>query len=234
MTPAEPGLFSKRAPVLLAAIGILAFGTWLVLSAFGAETRTGHDGGAHALSISGTGFAGLVKLVQATGRVAYAARSKADVGQAALAVLTPDLDTKTEDIVALVRSRPNRPTLIVLPKWETAPLDAHRGWVEQNGTNSIAALQRLLNGVTGNPAITIADRNAGSQALTYSSGGLGFRPPQTVRALAGEGLAAIVANGEGQAVLARIGKIVFVLADRISSPIMLLPSRPTPEPRSNS
>ena len=40
----------------------------LVLGAYAPDLRSGHNGGAHALSNAATGFSGLVRLAEATGR----------------------------------------------------------------------------------------------------------------------------------------------------------------------
>ena len=99
----ERGLFSPRAPLLLAAVGVVAFGAWLVLSAIGSEFSDGHDGGAHSLSISGTGYAGLVDLVRANDPLAIVSRDQSNVDAAALAILTPDLDvTSPADLSSIV------------------------------------------------------------------------------------------------------------------------------------
>ena len=60
--------FRPATMFLIVAVGILAFVAMLVLGAYAPDMRSGHNGGAHALSNSATGYRGIVQLAQATGR----------------------------------------------------------------------------------------------------------------------------------------------------------------------
>jgi len=66
--PAGESAFNRGTMLVVTAIGILAFLSMLVLGAYAPDLRSGRNGGAHALSNASTGFSGLVRLAEATGR----------------------------------------------------------------------------------------------------------------------------------------------------------------------
>src|SRR2546423_14407580 len=84
------GAFNARTMLLVTAIGALAFIAMLVLGAYAPDLRSGHNGGAHALSNAATGYSGLVRLSGATGRNPAIVRVQADLGSEDLTVITPD------------------------------------------------------------------------------------------------------------------------------------------------
>ena len=53
--------FTRRAALLVAGVGVVAFVLMLVLGAYAPDLRSGKNGGAHALSNAATGFSGLVR-----------------------------------------------------------------------------------------------------------------------------------------------------------------------------
>jgi len=120
--------FGRRTVAGLIAAGVLLAVAFVVLGVAAPAWREGGDGGTHALSKSGTGFAGVVALARATGLPVHLSRGGAEAG---LLVLTPGPGTDPGEIVRLIRAHDNRPVLIVLPKWDTKPVDAHPGWVER-------------------------------------------------------------------------------------------------------
>src|SRR3954467_917225 len=89
-TDAGAGAFNARTMLLITAIGTLAFIAMLVLGAYAPDMRSGHNGGAHALSNSATGFSGLVRLAQATGRNPVIVRNEPMLDTENLVVLTPE------------------------------------------------------------------------------------------------------------------------------------------------
>jgi len=121
------GPFNARMMLLVTAMGTFAFVAMLVLGAYAPDLRSGHNGGSHALSNAATGFSGLVRLSEATGRNPTIVRSVPDLGSEDLAVITPD--DATEDLTKILQQRGSRATLVVLPKWATFPDKAHPGWV---------------------------------------------------------------------------------------------------------
>src|SRR3954447_24161782 len=123
--------FNCGTMLLITAIGTLAFIAMLVLGAYAPDLRSGHNGGSHALSNAATGFSGLVRLADVTGRNPEIVRALPDLDREELAVVTPDHGwTELGDIL---NTRGARATLIVLPKWDTAPDRQKTGWVRVSG-----------------------------------------------------------------------------------------------------
>src|SRR3954470_13911151 len=125
------GVFNRGAMLLITAIGTVAFIAMLVLGAYAPDLRSGRNGGSHALSNAATGFSGLVRLAEATGRNPRIVRSENDLDSEDLAVITPDHGWT--NLSSILGKRGRRATLIVLPKWDTAPDRAKSGWVRVSG-----------------------------------------------------------------------------------------------------
>src|SRR5579872_3598897 len=124
---AAGGPFNPTTMLLITAIGALAFIAMLVLGAYAPDLRSGHNGGSHALSNAATGFSGLVRLAEKTGRKPVIVRSVPDLNSENLAVVTPD--SGSADLSDILKTRGPRATLVVLPKWWTMADPAHPGWV---------------------------------------------------------------------------------------------------------
>ena len=215
MAVTERPLFGPRTPLLLAAAGIAAFIGWMVLTAFGGTLREGHDEGAHALAVNGTGYAGLVTLVRAAVPGSYAGRSRLDVANAGLAVLTPVLGaTDAGELGAVVQARGARPTLIVLPKWLTIADPLRSTWVRRVGTVPLKAVQPWLNAVApGHAPLLFEAATKRDALLTVVADRAPLPQPSPVRSLIGRGLVPVIVDAGGRVVLGRIGRGVYVLAD---------------------
>src|SRR5207253_4312061 len=89
-TEGADGAFNARTMLLITAIGALAFIAMLVLGAYAPDLRSGHNGGSHALSNAATGFSGIVRLADQTGRNPAIVRAQDELKDEDLAVITPD------------------------------------------------------------------------------------------------------------------------------------------------
>lgn len=125
-------VFPARAILILILVGVVAFAGFGLLATYAPELRGRSSGGAHALSSSAVGYRGAQIMLKALGtpsRVSRSRPSARDLRGAGL-VLTPDPTTRAADLYrfpAAVR------TLIVLPKWRTAPDPARPGFVLKAG-----------------------------------------------------------------------------------------------------
>ena len=105
---ASDGPFKRGAMLLIVAIGTLAFIAMLVLGAYAPDLRSGRNGGSHALSNAATGYSGLVRLAQETGRNPRIVRSEAELKTEDLVVITPEHGwTDLSEILALRGPRAN-------------------------------------------------------------------------------------------------------------------------------
>ncbi len=108
-----------RAALVLAVVGVLAFAGFLA-SLAGAPDGGGDTRGANALSRSAVGYAGLVRLLGATGRDVRITRGSPPAQ--GLLVLTPGPGSTPAAVDRLVAGRT---ALVLFPKW-SAPRDRRR------------------------------------------------------------------------------------------------------------
>ena len=127
----ESGPFTARTSLFLILVGVLAFSTLLVLFTYAPDLRTGNNGGAHALSKSAVGFAGLVEAEKLNGAPVLVSRRKLPAGRhSGLFIVTPSAETPYKSIAALPFEGL---VLVVLPKWLASPDQSHPGWVRKAG-----------------------------------------------------------------------------------------------------
>lgn len=124
-----------RLGVAVAAAAAVAFAVFILLLGFGDEWRSGRDGGAHALSVSAVGYAGVAELLAASreGPAVRVVRDRYGLVNAPLLVLTPAHFDDTAALAAVIERREGGPTLIVLDKWQVTMDPLRRGWVRSLG-----------------------------------------------------------------------------------------------------
>lgn len=206
-------LFNPRLIAALVAAGIAAFAAFVLLSAYAQDFRSGRDGRAHALSVSAVGFAGIVRLVDDVGGLSWMLRTSAGPEDEDLMVVAVEPMTKPEALKQLLDERGARATLLVLPKWATAPHAAHPGWVMSAGPlpqGDVPALDALPE------EFTVKTGSGGGQ-IAVGRGlleGIAVPTPAQTRTIAGENVTPLLAAPGGGAILARIGGgQLYVLAD---------------------
>lgn len=197
------GPFNPKVMLLLVAAGAVAFISALLLGAYAPDLQSGRNGGSHALSNGATGFSGLVRLAEATGRNPAVIRSEDMLDSEDLAVITPD--SGRADLSKIVSTRGGRTTLFILPKWQTEPDRDRSGWVRASG---------LLP--PDDPGATLAPgwplevrrhkgqgrplRAANSVATEVTSAG-DFREPGIVQMISGKELQPLMTDADGRIVL---------------------------------
>lgn len=164
------GAFSTRTVIALLIAGVFAFCAFMVLSAYAPDLSSGQDGGAHALSKSAVGYAGMAQLLKNLGDPVVISRDpKLQAGSAGLLIVTPGLDVDKNALSALTVSA-GEPILIVLPKWAVASDPANPGWVAKLAPYGAADVAKVLDQrFTG---VTMVSENAlGPVQLTGVPGG---------------------------------------------------------------
>jgi hypothetical protein len=217
----QDGLFSGRTVALMLAIGIAGFAAMLVLGAYAPDLRSGRNGGAHALSNAVTGYAGLVKLAEATGRNPRIVRNAQDFETEDLLVVTPE--SGAVDVSQALMQRATRPTLFVLPKWRTVPDKDHAGWARYLG---LLPLYEPIGVLAPGVRFTMRHYRSGGGALMAHGLPGRFWAPRPIQVITGidpankqqqdrwRTLTPLLTDGKGGIVLARIGEgPLYVLAD---------------------
>jgi len=212
-TEGADGAFNARTMLLITAIGVLAFIAMLVLGAYAPDLRSGHNGGSHALSNAATGFSGIVRLADQTGRNPAIVRVETDLTSEDLTVITPEHGYT--DLSKILGQRGARATLLVLPKWETVA-DAQRpGWVRVAGLLPGADPARTLYPAT--PFGITRARSQGEPLRTVAPAAppeLQFLAPRILQSVSAKGLQPLITNARGAIVLGKLGKSqLYILAD---------------------
>ena len=207
------GAFRPATMFLVVAVGILAFVAMLVLGAYAPDMRSGHNGGAHALSNSATGYSGLVGLAQATGRNPVIVRNEPMLDTENLVVLTPE--SGAVNMSKPLGMRLTKPTLIVLPKWQTVADKSHAGWVRALGVVPAYDPEGVLN-----PQYKLKigrELSHGARLTTlpdYAPAEMRFTAPRALQTASGDGFKPIIADHAGHGVLLQYkDKPFYVLAD---------------------
>jgi len=202
--------FRPLTVALMLIVGILAFAAMLVLGVYAPDLRSGKDGGTHVLSNGVTGFSGLYRLAEATGRNPRIIRDTQQFDTSDLVVLSPP-----DGIVDISKAinRPDKPTLMILPKWDTQPDPDVTGWVRYKGLYPPIVPQGVLAPAN---TLTITRRPSGGAPLVSSEEmeGISFNAPRPLQTMAGAGLRPMITDKDGRIVLGELGNHqLYVLAD---------------------
>jgi hypothetical protein len=201
--------------VAMALVGVFAFSALVVLIAFAPELRRGDDGGAHALSKSAVGFAGVAEALRLSGEAVVVNRAVLPEGRrSGLLVITPTTTTTRQAIEALSFGGP---VLVILPKWLSAPDLLHRGWVTKVevadptvfGGGSMAAEAALARRPGVARPVLRARASPFSPGSTFAAG-----PVERLQVITARGWTPVLTDGAGGIVLARPPQRAFyVLSD---------------------
>lgn len=212
--------FSPRAILVLILVGVVAFAGFGLLAAYAPELRGRSSGGAHALSSSAVGCRGALIMANAMGTPARVSRAKASARQLSGAglVLTPGPQTPAADLARLPAALR---TLVILPKWRTAPDPVRPGFVLKAGP--LSPEERSAAFLSGfGPGTTVSLAAGGRRPLLRAVDGsfaegsiLPLGRFDGVQTIAGPAWRAVLVDERGAAVLAQSVKRpgVYVLAD---------------------
>jgi hypothetical protein len=206
--------FSARTAIALAVAGIAAFAAFLLLTAYAGDFRSGRDGRAHALSRSAVGFAGIVQLIGNLKDDAFIARSDNVLETEDLVVVALGDEQGHEKVEALIGRRSTKATLLILPKWETAPHRSRKGWVTALGVRDPNKVARMLPDV-GRIDISLTRLPAGTQAKgTAFMEGIDAPAPRVAQGISGPNLNPLIEAPKGGALLVEVGdRPLYILAD---------------------
>ncbi|HET9399060.1 MAG TPA: hypothetical protein VFO45_09600 [Sphingomicrobium sp.] len=207
------GGFRRGTVLLIVVIGIAAFAAMLVLSAYAPELRSGKNGGAHALSNAATGYSGLVRLAEATGRSPRILRHDYLHDSEDLVVLTPE--KAATDLSEVMTARASKVTLVVLPKWDSQRDARKPAWVRVSGLEATSEPEGVL---APQWKLKVSRAKTMGQMLltvpTHAPVAMRFPASAVSQFATGEGLEPIVTDAKGRMVLAKVPNAPwFVLAD---------------------
>ncbi|MES2493721.1 MAG: DUF4350 domain-containing protein [Pseudomonadota bacterium] len=199
----NPAAFSLRTVLALVVLGTVLFLGMLWMIGAGRVHGSTNDGGAHGSGKGLAGYAALGALLDRQDWRVISARTEAQLARPGLVVLTPPHDADGPELARLVGARRDvGPTLIVLPKWQTAALmtgsngaAGRQGWTTLAGARS-PEWPGFLNDV----GVGIAPL---AKAGWRAEGAAGALPqPSAVQAGAGDALIPLVLSKPGGRMLA--------------------------------
>jgi hypothetical protein len=220
VSEARGAAFSPKVILALVAVGIVSFAGLAVLSAYAPDLRTSIDGGADALSSSAVGFKGAVVMMKALDApvVISRARPRPQVADESLLILTPGIGTTAKDLRAFPAARR---TLIVLPKWSTAPEPLRPGFVQKAGLSATDTyVDQLLKPYA--KSTTLQHRKGVTRPQLFAAGApfrererLSSAEIDRLQTISGADWGPVLYNETGQLVLvrSRLRGNVFVLSD---------------------
>lgn len=206
--------FSPFVVIAAALVGVVTLAGLGVLSAYAPELRSGNDGGDHALSRAATGFGALPPLLRELGEPVLLSRGAlTEASSEGLVILTPTGRSDANQIEDIAH---DGATLIVLPKWITAPDPVRTGWVVTVGmhpaADALAALPEDLR--QGAELVTRQERE---QVVMRRPNGASLGAPveiEGLRTLSGDGWVPVATDERGAPVMAMHAETgTYVLAD---------------------
>jgi hypothetical protein len=213
-TAANPVPFRTRTGVLLALAGAVLLLGFLIVSGFGDDInrRVGRDPG--PVSRAATGFQALHDLLAALpGTQVGFARDREAFTDDALLILTPDRDTQARHLAELLNARGDRPTLVILPKWQT---ERDGLSMTRERRSNAPDFGRQAAGAVLNDAVDVEYR-ASFDGRRQPTSGLGlpdFAAIDQPSGLHGEALDPVVDIANLGAIVARVGnRPLWIVAD---------------------
>lgn len=222
---AKPGApaSARRGPGMafwLVGGAVLAFGLFLLALAFPPPPSllSGDAGGGHALSRSPVGYAGVVRLLEASGvSVRIAREAPATDDALGLIVLTPGITTSDADLTPLMRGRR---ALVVPPKWLTIPDPAQPRHMLRTGetleSEFLATATAALGASKASATVTVrmAPVLSAVDDQPVALAPAAIAPIDRLRTLSGTGLQPVIVDARGQALVVRAAdKEVYLLTD---------------------
>jgi hypothetical protein len=209
-------VMSRATALVVVLVGVFAFAGMSVLLPYEHDLRSGDDGGAHALSRSAVGFAGLAKGLRLAGDPVTINRAPLRGHHAnGLLVITPGLSAGRDQVLPLAREF-DGPTLVILPKWFTMADPRHSGWVRrlgpaadpiQTGQSFLAANVRRHPGSA--PTVLAAEGEPFPYGQTLATG-----PISDLQTFEGGDWQPVLRDRTGEAVLVKDPRSqLFVLSD---------------------
>jgi len=209
----DESAFNRGTMLVVTAIGVLAFIAMLVLGAYAPDLRSGRNGGAHALSNAATGFSGLVRLAEATGRHPKIIRAPNQLEDEALAVITPE--NPGTDLSEILERRGPRVTLLVLPKWWTEGDRKRPGWVRIRNLLPPFYPEGVLAPAYEFKISRVKEKGTPLRTVQeIAQRELGFIAPEVTQVLAGKDILPVIVDQKDRIVLGKAkDRNLYVLAD---------------------
>ena len=215
----NPAAFGRRGTFAMIAAGFVSF--IILLAWMGTGTPQGNNGGAHGLGKGISGYAGLVAMLNADGHRIEFNRMPNQLGGPELRILTPLTETDAKELARQLHNRRRAigPTILIMPKWVTMPLQndpraaQNKTWLRMFGppraptgwTTILGAQAPDWKGVLDKIEVQLSEAKAPAARGWHSGDGMSGALPNDHVVLSGTGtddddhpLIPLVRTGDGR------------------------------------
>ncbi|WP_166040686.1 DUF4350 domain-containing protein [Sphingosinicella sp. YJ22] len=208
----ETSPFRPALVIGLIVAGLVSFAAFVMLLSWGGQAGGRSGGRGTALSVAAIGFKGLVNLTDQfyeTGLI----RSGDQLYTDDLVVVALEPQTERSEVERLLNQRYDRPTVLILPKWDVIRDPERRGWVRSLGPDLGGAGERLL-GEGAEVEILTARQSRGRTRGYDILAGLSVPVPASAQIIEGDGLEPLLTTASGDILVGRYGDHpLYVVAD---------------------
>ena len=184
--------FSPRVMLGLVLFGALAFLAMLWMIGSGMDDPAPGARGAHAMGKGLDGYAALNHYLDKRGFDVSEVQSRAALKRPGVLILTPMHFSDPEELNTVVNNRREvGPTIIVLPKWISAPLPRKSPKVKEGFVNLLDAVPPQWKGFYDDISLNSGALETGTEPGGWEGAGLAGRMPLTKPVFSGEGDALI-------------------------------------------
>ncbi|MFN3515598.1 MAG: DUF4350 domain-containing protein [Novosphingobium sp.] len=189
MTARRASPFSPRAMLGLVIFAVLAFLALLWMIGSGMEEGEPRASGSHAQGKGLTGYAALYSYLERRGFAVFTARTPGALQRRGVLVLTPLHSADPKALQAAVDThRRLGPTILILPKWLTAPLQPGRDKAAKDGfVKLVHPLAPQWEGFYDDVFLKGGALETGRQYGGWDAAGLSGRMPEPRFVFSGEG-----------------------------------------------
>ena len=208
----ETSPFRPAFVIGLIVAGLVSFAAFVMLLSWGGQAGGRSGGRGTALSVAAIGFKGLVDLTDdfyETDLIRNGDRLYTDD----LVVVALEPQTERSEVERLLNQRYDRPTVLILPKWDVVRDPDRRGWVRSLGPGLGGTVERLL-GQDVEVEILSARQSRGRARGYDILAGLSAPVPSSAQIIEGDGFEPLLTTASGDLLVARYSdRPLYVVAD---------------------
>lgn len=196
----------------LIAAGLVSFAAFAMLLAWGGQAGGRSGGRGTALSVAAIGFKGLVDLTDDFHETELI-RSGNQLYTDDLVVVALEPQTERSEVERLLNQRYDRPTVLILPKWDVVRDPDRRGWVRSLSPDLGSTAERMLEDI----AVETLPQRRGGHGLARGYdilSGLSVPLPDSPQVIEGPDLDPLLTTADGEMLVAQFeNRPLYVVAD---------------------
>ncbi len=209
----ETSPFRPAFVIGLIVAGLVSFAAFVMLLSWGGQAGGRSGGRGTALSVAAIGFKGIVDLTDDFYETDLI-RSGDQLYTGDLVVVALEPETERSEVERLLNQRYDRPTVLILPKWDVVRDPDRRGWVRSLGPGLGSTAERLFEDDV--EVSSLNQRQAGrGRARGYDIlRGVSAPLPASPQVIEGRGLDPLLTTPDGDMLVARFeDQPLYIVAD---------------------